>query len=98
MTAPVDREAVEGLVRQLRVSPPSEAFGEEPDVFEEAADALDALLAERDALREAVLEREAELIYLRLYGRDGAVWSANHSKEYWRDKARAALSSKGEAG
>lgn len=38
-----------------------------------------------------IVEREAELIYLRAYGRDGAVWSANESKDVWREKARAAL-------
>jgi hypothetical protein len=37
------------------------------------------------------IEREAELIYLRMYGKDGAVWHANHSKDVWREKARADL-------
>lgn len=48
----------------------------------------------RQAIHEvvdAMIEREAELIYLRQYGRDGAVWAANESKDVWRDKARAAL-------
>ncbi len=38
----------------------------------------------------ALLEATAELIYLRLYGKDGAVWRANESKDVWRVKARAA--------
>lgn len=36
----------------------------------------------------ALTEATAELIYLRLYGKDGALWSANDSKDVWRDKAR----------
>ena len=40
---------------------------------------------------DALIEREAELIYLRKYGRDGAVWSANDSKDIWREAARAEL-------
>jgi len=47
--------------------------------------------AEIERLREGVVEREAELIYLRLHGKDGALWSANHSKSVWLDKARVAL-------
>ena len=39
-----------------------------------------------------IVEREAELIYLREHGADGAIWSANHSKDVWRDKAREAVS------
>jgi hypothetical protein len=52
--------------------------------------------AARDAFRWAwdeIVEREAELIYLRLYGSCGAVWSANQNKEIWREKARAVLRS-----
>ena len=41
--------------------------------------------------REALIEATAELIYLRLYGKDGALWSANDSKDVWREKARAAI-------
>lgn len=51
-----------------------------------------APLKERVAeLEAALIEKEAELIYLRSYGKDGAIWSANDSKDVWRDKARAAL-------
>lgn len=39
----------------------------------------------------ALTEATAELIYLRLYGKDGALWSANDSKDVWREKARAEL-------
>jgi hypothetical protein len=44
--------------------------------------------AARDA---ELIEREAELIYLRKYGKDGALWSANESKDVWRAMARKAL-------
>ena len=50
-----------------------------------------SLRAENERLREALKEATAELIYLRQYGKDGAVWWANESKDVWRDKARAAL-------
>jgi uncharacterized coiled-coil DUF342 family protein len=46
---------------------------------------------ERDALKAALEEATAELIYLRLYGKDGALWSLNECKDVWREKARAAL-------
>ena len=38
-----------------------------------------------------LIEATAELIYLRQYGKDGARWDLNESKDVWRDKARAAL-------
>ena len=50
--------------------------------------------AEKERLRDDIIEREAELIYLRKHGKDGALWSANHSKDVWRDMARAALEAK----
>lgn len=39
-----------------------------------------------------IVEREAELIYLRRHGKEGAVWPANASKEVWRQMARESLS------
>jgi hypothetical protein len=55
--------------------------------------AADLAVKDREiaALREALIEATAELIYLRQHGKDGAVWWANESKDVWRDKARAAL-------
>jgi hypothetical protein len=50
--------------------------------------------AARSAFRhcwDEIVEREAELIYLRMYGKEGAVWSANESKEVWRAKAASKL-------
>lgn len=52
------------------------------------------LQAEIERLRKALVEAEAELIYLRRHGKDGARWEANDSKDVWRDKARAALQQK----
>ena len=49
---------------------------------------------EIERLREALVEAEAELIYLRRHGKDGARWEANDSKDVWRDKARSALQQK----
>ena len=49
-----------------------------------AADHIASLEAER-------LEYLAELIYLRKYGKDGAIWRANHAKDVWRDMARTSL-------
>ena len=52
------------------------------------------VLTSRQAIHEvhdALIEREAELIYLRKHGHEGALWSANHSKDVWRDMAREAL-------
>ena len=57
----------------------------------EAADCIVRQVFEIERLREGVVQREAELIYLRLHGKDGALWSANHSKSVWLDKARVAL-------
>lgn len=45
----------------------------------------------RAKLREVLIEAMAELIYLRLYGKDGAIWFSNDAKDVWRDKARQAL-------
>ena len=59
-----------------------------------AAD-LAAQAREIAALREALIEATAELIYLRQHGKDGAVWWDNESKDVWRDKARAALEMSG---
>jgi hypothetical protein len=42
-------------------------------------------------LEDLLIEATAELIYLRQYGKDGAVWWANESKDVWRDKAIATL-------
>jgi len=56
---------------------------------------LDAQDREIAALRGALIEATAELIYLRQHGKDGAVWWANESKDVWRDKARAALEMSG---
>jgi len=55
------------------------------------ADKLAQAEAAGKVLTDAIVEREAELIYLRTHGKDGAVWRANHSKDVWRDLARAAL-------
>ncbi len=49
---------------------------------------------EIDWLREALVEAEAELIYLRRHGKDGARWEANDSKDVWRGFAREALKEK----
>lgn len=57
-----------------------------------AAEARAASLeAELEKARGDLIEATAELIYLRLYGKDGARWEANDSKDVWRDKARACL-------
>ena len=56
-----------------------------------ALDELDAAQEQVAALREALIVPNAELIYLRKYGKDGALWYANDSKEVWRDMARVAL-------
>ena len=45
-------------------------------------------------LREMLVEAEAELIYLRRHGKDGARWEANDSKDVWRGFAREALKEK----
>jgi hypothetical protein len=50
-----------------------------------------ALAAEVEDLRAALVEATAELIYIRQYGRHGAIWWANESKDVWREKARVAL-------
>ena len=50
--------------------------------------------AEIERLREALVEAEAELIYLRRHGKDGARWEANDSKDVWRGFAREALKEK----
>lgn len=42
---------------------------------------------------EQLVEAMAELIYLRKYGKDGARWELNESKDVWRTQARAALGS-----
>jgi hypothetical protein len=47
--------------------------------------------AHNTSLKDELVEATAELIYLRQYGKDGALWSANESKEVWRQKARAYL-------
>ncbi len=47
---------------------------------------------EVERLKADLVDATAELIYLRKYGKDGALWSANDSKDVWRDMARAALS------
>lgn len=61
-------------------------------VWKDAAGATIITLREENArLREALNEATAELIYLRQYGKDGAVWWANENKNVWRDKARATL-------
>ena len=49
------------------------------------------ILNEGCVIQTATIEREAELIYLRKHGKDGALWSANDSKDDWRDMAHAAL-------
>jgi hypothetical protein len=51
---------------------------------------LSARLANAEA---ALREATAELIYLREYGKLGAKWEANESKDVWRARADAALSS-----
>lgn len=58
---------------------------------ESFADEEDARAAEVHRLQEALTEATAELIYLRKYGRDGAIWSANDSKDVWREMARKEL-------
>ena len=50
--------------------------------------------AENERLREMLVEAEAELIYLRRHGKDGARWEANDSKDVWRGFAREALKEK----
>jgi len=50
--------------------------------------------AEIERLTCEVIDCTAELIYLRKNGKDGALWSANHSKDVWRDLARKALAAK----
>ena len=57
------------------------------DVFLPAIDKI-------ERLQEALVEAEAELIYLRRHGKDGARWEANESKDVWRDFARKALKEK----
>lgn len=52
---------------------------------------VDALIVYKDKLEARLLEATAELIYLRLYGKDGARWEANDSKKVWREKAKEAL-------
>ena len=65
-----------------------EPFPGSPDDMMETIATLRARMAKLEA---AHIEAMAELIYLRRYGKDGAVWWANESKDVWRDKARAAL-------
>lgn len=48
-----------------------------------------------EKLEAALTEATAELIYLRKYGSLGAVWSANESKDVWREQARAAIAAVG---
>ena len=43
-----------------------------------------------------VVEMQAELLYLHVYGSLGAVWWANESKDVWRQKAQAALPNGGD--
>lgn len=50
-----------------------------------------------EQLEAALTEATAELIYLRLYGCEGAQWSANDCKDVWREKARKALEGKNDA-
>lgn len=49
---------------------------------------------EIERMRKVLVEAEAELIYLRRHGKDGARWEANDSKDVWRGFARAALKEK----
>lgn len=50
-----------------------------------------ALTAPPQVPEGVALEWLAELVYLREYGHIGAKWSANESKDVWRDKALALL-------
>ena len=46
----------------------------------------------RDQCCREIVEATAELIYLRKYGKDGAIWEANENKEVWLEMARKGLS------
>lgn len=55
---------------------------------------VDTEASAREAFRwawEELVEREAELIYLRQHGKDGAKWAANECKDVWRKYARESL-------
>jgi hypothetical protein len=80
--AEIAREAIPALIERVRAAEARATAAE--------ADAAAARKRVRELEAENI-EREAELIYLRMYGKDGAVWHANHSKDVWREKARAAL-------
>ena len=61
------------------------------DIGEADTIVLTRLNAHLAKLEGELIEATAELIYLRQYGKDGALWSANESKDVWRDAARAVL-------
>ena len=64
---------------------------EHVQVLVNAAQEISALRARNEMLEAALIEATAELIYLRQYGKDGAVWWANENKDVWRGKATALL-------
>jgi hypothetical protein len=94
--ASVSFEAIPALIAMVREKDTrADAWKDQALEWESRATAAESdAAAARKRVRELEaenIEREAELIYLRMYGKDGAVWHANHSKDVWREKARAAL-------